>query len=130
MEGVYKVLSEYWFLDYYRVLKIRSNGKYLLSIDVYRRGFPFEPSYRECVMDDKYCLLYHEYPIDRVGIDGVERVVITGVKAGDRYETVNVRWVLSIDPGYDLIEEIFYRSWEVIGCRRPVDPWRDPCSGE
>ncbi len=129
MEKIYEVVSEYWFLQFYRVLKIKTDDKYFLSVDVYRPRYPFNPTSKTCVKDEEYCTLYYEYPVENIGIKGVEKIIVTGVKAKDKTETVNVRWILSIDPDYKLVEEIFYKSWEIIGCKPPSDPFSKECLG-
>ncbi len=127
LEEVYRVSSEYWFLDYYRVLKVRSNDKYVLSVDVYRRRYPFRPEEENCLEDGKYCIYYNRIDPGETGVKGVIDVIVTGIKAGKVVETVNVRWILDHDPQYSEIEEIFKKSWIIIGCRPPSDPWVDPC---
>lgn len=127
-------VSEYWFLDYYRVLVVDlGDGSRFISVDVYRRDWRFKDYDIECVGDGKYCLLYKtlkpdpsKYVLSRARI---ERIVVTGVKASDRYETVNVRWFVKGDLSYSDIEKIFYWSWELIGCQGPRDnPWYHGCS--
>ncbi len=124
---VYRVLSEYYFLDYYRVLKVRSGDRFVLSVDVYRRTYPFKPEKELCIDDGKYCILYHYIDPSTTNIGGVEEIRATGIKAGDIVETVNVRWILDHEPPIREIEKIFRESWRVIGCRAPEDPWSDPC---
>ncbi|MET1159652.1 MAG: hypothetical protein ABWW65_01700, partial [Thermoprotei archaeon] len=51
-------VSEYWFLDYYRVLVISENTHKVISVDVYRRKWIFEDYEEVCSHDNKYCLLY------------------------------------------------------------------------
>jgi hypothetical protein len=119
--------SEYIFQEYYRVVKAGSDGKYLLSVDVYRGKYPFQPDEKICVKGESDCILYtHLKPDD--SIPGVKDIIVTGVKTGDIMETINVRWILDHDPDYEEIEKIFYESWKIIGCKGPKDdPWHVGC---
>jgi hypothetical protein len=133
-ENTYENVSEYWFLDHYRVLVVKTNdNKYFVSVDVYRRKWPFNDFDDEiCVSDNKYCIVYKEIntPDKLDGLD-IDRVIVTGIRVGDHVETVNVRWVLRGGLKYSVIEEIFYRSWNLIGCGGPRnDPWFTHCPEE
>ncbi len=127
-------VSEYWFLDHYRVLIVDlGNGKKFLSVDVYRRNWLFKDYTSKCVAGDKYCLLYKELapdPNKHVLSNGrVSKIIVTGIKADDIYETINVRWFIEGNISYNDIEKIFYWSWELIGCVGPRDnPWYHNCT--
>lgn len=128
-------VSEYWFLDYYRVLLIDlDNNKKFLSVDVYRRNWVFRENYVEkCVADKKYCLLYKELKPDpdkySLTNGKVIKIIVTGIKAEEIYETINVRWVIEGNITYKDIEKIFYWSWKLIGCEGPRNnPWYHNCS--
>lgn len=121
-------VSEYWFMDYYRVVKTRTGDKYLVSVDVYRRNYEFGESEEICVKNGEYCILYARIDPSKTGIRDVYEIIVTGIKAGGILETVNVRWMLGHDPKYSEIEEIFYESWRLIGCKGPrKDPWDAGC---
>jgi len=126
-------VSEYWFHNYYRVLVIdRGDGLKILSVDVYRRGWFFDKYDSKCV-DQNYCLLYAyiDNPKTMLNKVVVEKIIVTGVKARDTYETINVRWFIRGDLTYSVVEEIFYASWELIGCRGPREnPWFHGCYSE
>ncbi|OYT40313.1 MAG: hypothetical protein B6U89_02510 [Desulfurococcales archaeon ex4484_58] len=127
-----EIVSEYWFHNYYRVLVVRLNKEsYLLSVDVYRNEWMFNDYEERCVSGKKYCLLYKKLE-ENINIESsdleVREVMITGVKAGDIYETINVRWIVVGKLRCNDIEKIFYRSWEIIGCKGPRDqPWYHNC---
>ncbi len=130
INGFNKV-SEYWFLNYYRVLAIDlGDDKYFLSVDVYRRKWLFKEYKIYCINGNNYCILYKSFeePSKINGVD-VEKIIVTGIKAGDIYETVNVRWIIHGKLSYQVIEKIFYESWKIIGCTGPRDnPWNHGCS--
>jgi hypothetical protein len=134
--NTYENVSEYWFLDHYRVLVVKTNdNKYFVSVDVYRRKWPFNDFDDEiCVSNNKYCIVYKEISeLDKLNdLDiNVDKIIITGVKVGDHVETVNVRWVLEGELKYSVVEGIFYKSWKLIGCGGPRDdPWFTNCPEE
>lgn len=121
-----EVVSEYWFMDYYRVLVVNLNGiRKFVSVDVYRPGWPFSEHEELCISSAACCLLYKELGaseyaslFDRVS---VEKIVVTGVKTNGSLETINVRWFIRGEPTYSDIEKIFRCSWELIGCKSPKD---------
>lgn len=124
MEGLESV-SEYWFHNYYRVLVIDSSSEYVVSVDVYRRGWLWSVDEESCLSDREYCLVYHRVDpavlSDKLGdlASLVRRVEIVGVKARGRVEAVNVRYFLSRDRvlKYSDIEKLFYISWDLVGAR-------------
>jgi len=129
-------VAEYWFANYYRVLVINlENGSKVLSVDVYRKAWLFGESEAQCIENNKYCLLYkvlepkpETYELKRAVI---EKIIVTGVKVGDIYETVNVRWFIRGELEAPEIEKIFYWSWEIIGCKGPREsPWYHGCQEE
>jgi len=117
-------ISEYWFHEYWRVLLIGSGDHLIVSVDVYRTGWFWNTDSMECLSDGKYCLLYHNVSrdeLDRVLGELSKYIVkaeIVGVKAGERFETVNVRYTVSRDREltYNDISDLFYSSWKLIGC--------------
>jgi hypothetical protein len=126
-------ITEYWFLDYYRVLVVELGGdEKLVSVDVYRRGWLYEDYEYECVSNNRYCILYKDLePIDKYSLPtaSIEKITVTGIKALDQYEIVNVRWFIRGKLVYRDVENIFYWSWELIGCKGPRDnPWYHNCN--
>ena len=126
-------ISEYWFLDHYRAIKIEEDNKIILSVDVYRKKWPFEKADEsKCI--DNYCLIYKFLENKQLeSLEGIEvdKIIVTGIKAGDIYETINVRWILRGKLKFNDIEKIFYESWKIIGCGGPVDdPWITNCPEE
>lgn len=122
-------VSEYWFLKYYRVLVIEEpSGLKVVSVDVYAPQAPRAlggGSSTICIGDSRYCIVYTA--VDRSILERVygglaERIrsaSIVSIKAGERVETVNVRYVIEGDIGYKEAESLFYGSWRIIGCRPP-----------
>ncbi|WFO75423.1 hypothetical protein J4526_00525 [Desulfurococcaceae archaeon MEX13E-LK6-19] len=119
-------VSEYWFLRYYRVLIIEENGKKTVSVDVYKKGFVHKITSEKCLENKEYCILYSE--IDKkdylkiLGEDlanKIEKTIVVGVKAKNKTETVNVRYIINGELTYNDIERLFYKSWEIIGCNAP-----------
>ncbi len=129
MMSVLENVSEYWFHNYYRVLVVKTGSSYLVSVDVYRKGWIWSIDDRECVCNGEYCLLYHRVSREELAsIDGLEDVIdrvveafIVGVKARDRLETVNVRYRIegSSPLKYSDIEKIFYASWSLTKTNPP-----------
>lgn len=117
---------EKWFHKYYRVLIVNIGDEKLVSVDVYVNKWPFNIDRKECVDGEKYCLLYKIID-DRDDIarffgdlsSKIVRVEVTGVKARDRYETVNIRYVIRGELCDKEIEELFYKSWRLVGVGAP-----------
>ncbi len=132
--NTYENVSEYWLLDHYRVLVVKTGkDKYFVSVDVYRRKWPFNGFDDEiCVSSNKYCIVYKEISdLGKLDDLDIDKAIVTGVKIGDRVETVNVRWVLKGALKYSVVESIFYESWKLIGCGGPRgDPWFTNCPEE
>jgi len=117
-------ISEYWFHDYWRVLVIELSDRLIISVDVYRDTWLWNTDSIECIDDKNYCILYYKVSKDELNkvfgelskyfIDAE----IVGIKAKDRFETVNVRYKVSGDKKltYNDISELFYKSWILIGC--------------
>ncbi len=124
-------VSEYWFLDHYRIIVARlASGKYLLSVDVYRRNWVFEKYDQVCIKN--YCLLYAEIDPSKYDLadKGVSKIIVTGLKYDGHKETINVRYIMDQQPTYPLIERLFYQSWRIIGCGQPVSAWETRCPEE
>ena len=130
MEKIMEVISEYWFFDHYRVLVIKEpNNKYIVSVDVYRKGWNFEVNEEVCVSQNRYCLIYCTIdPSKHNIVDGIAKIVITGIKTNHGLETVDVRYIMNRSPTYSDIEKMFYYSWKLIGCEGPKDSaWDTRC---
>lgn len=120
-------VNEYWFLKYYRVLVIEEDDKKIVSVDVYKKDFTVTSNtVLKCIDDKNYCIMYRELsmPEYRNVIpsslrDKVKKVVVVGVKAKDKLETINVRYVVHGDLKYSDVEELFYTSWKLIKCSPP-----------
>ena len=120
-------VSEYWFLEFYRVLVTRIDNENYVSVDVYREEWPWslDGSTKICVKDEEYCLLYHVIDRDLVNkvfdklAENIVKVEAVGVKTGDKLETVNVRYIIRGELKYNDIEQLFYNSWKLIGCSPP-----------
>jgi len=127
-------IVEFWFLNHYRVLAIATSKDYVvLSVDVYRKNWLFSDYESVCVAGEEYCLLYKILAPDTskhvLSKGVVEKIVVTGVKAGSVYETVNVRWFIRGSVELGEVEKIFYWSWELVGCMGPRNtPWYHGCS--
>ena len=119
-------VSEYWFLRYYRVLVIAENSKKTVSVDVYKKGFNHVTTSEKCLENKEYCILYSEIDkkdyFELFGKDlgnKIEKIIIVGIKAKDKTETVNVRYIVNGELTYNDIGKLFYKSWEIIGCNPP-----------
>jgi len=125
MEG----FREYWFYNYYRAVLVSSGDVIVVSIDVYRRSWVFNDYRMICVKDNEYCLLYAELKdgLDKYVLDNgvVDRVVVTGVKARDVYETINVKWFVKGVLNDSDVEKLFKYSWMIIGCSVPTGSLND-----
>ncbi len=124
-------ISEYWFHSYYRVMVIELEEYYVVSVDVYRDNWLWSIDNELCINDKEYCLVYH-YPhaseLKRLYgelADYIQNCEIVGVRAKSRVEVVNVRYSISKEKPltYNNIEQLFYKSWELIGCsiKEPED---------
>jgi len=117
-------ISEYWFHDYWRVLIIELSNRTIVSVDVYRDGWFWNTDSMKCIDVENYCILYHKVSMDELSRVFGElskyfiSVEVVGIKAKDRLETVNVRYMVSGDKKltYNDISELFYKSWILIGC--------------
>ncbi len=112
------LVEEYWFDEHYRVYKIRlREGKTVLSIDVYREGYPLQPE--DTMSLGQASLLYSHLDPGKLGVPGVEKVEVVGLEVPGRRETISVRVYLDRDPGPGEVEEIYRRA------RRIVEGWVD-----
>ncbi|ABN69838.1 hypothetical protein Smar_0736 [Staphylothermus marinus F1] len=130
-ESIYEKVSEYWFLDHYRVLFVKVDEKTtVVSVDVYRRRWPFDNYDEEiCVSENKYCIVYKNIDNHREHINAdIEKIVVAGIKTPEGIETVNVRWFITGNISFKDAEKLFYESWKLIGCKGPKnDPWHTYC---
>lgn len=109
-------IEEHYFDEYYRVVVLEDASKYVVSVDVYKPSWEFS-DYRS-VCADSVCLLVKELlPSEvslRVDVQGVERVVVLGVKTGDRFETINVKWFVRSKPTAEDIRQLYEHSWRML----------------
>lgn len=122
---------EYWFSKHYRVTVVKnSDGSFLASVDVYRRGWFFNNYEELCLGDGRACLIYkvisnYDFSFSNVRID---KAIVTGVKTGDSMETVNVRWIGYGDVNEETAKRFFEESWRLIKCEPPSPgTWRFKC---
>ncbi len=107
------LVEEYWFDEYYRVYKLRlRDGKIVLTIDVYREGFPLEPEDRLSL--GQVSLLYSDLSPNVLGLPGIDRVELVGLEVPGRRETIGVRVYMSRDPGPGEVEEIYRRARKAV----------------
>lgn len=107
------MVEEYWFDEHYRVYKLRlRDGRIVLTIDVYREGFPLEP--RSSLGLGKVSLLYSDLDPGILGLPGIGRVELVGLEVPGRRETIGVRVYMSRDPGPGEVEEIYRRARSLV----------------
>jgi len=105
--------EELYFDEFYRVLVLRDESGYLVSVDVYAKKNSFEYSNRICI--DKVCLLVKELETPREVLHGVIKVLIVAVKVHDNpVEVVSVKWILDHKPSREEIEELYKASWRLL----------------
>ncbi|MEZ0394224.1 MAG: hypothetical protein ABWK00_04175 [Desulfurococcaceae archaeon] len=118
-------VREYWFSRYYHTLLVRAGERYVVIVDVYRRGWRFGETSRECVADGNVCLIYYRASPGDLGLgelaDGAIEVEIVGLLSGEGAETISVRWYLPSKPNESEVERLFELSWRLVGCERPRD---------
>jgi len=107
------LVEEYWFDEYYRVYKLRlRDGKIVLTIDVYREGFPLEPGDRLSL--GQVSLLYSDLDPGVLGLPGVKKVELVGLEVPGRRETIGVRVYMKRDPGPGKVEEIYRKARSLV----------------
>ena len=106
-------LEEYYFDNFYRVLVVRENEKYVVSVDVYYNEWKRIDQKEVCV--ENTCLLVKEVDPNDVKalFQSVEKIFIIGVKVNDKLETVNVKWVFNSKPSREVMEKIYKYSWKI-----------------
>lgn len=104
-------LEEYYFDDYYRVLVMRDENKYVVSVDVYHAKWEY-PDYEDLCIEN-VCLLVKEIVPRETSIRGVEKVIVIGVKVKDKYETIGVKWTIDHKPSSDEVYNIYRESWDI-----------------
>ncbi|MEM0001143.1 MAG: hypothetical protein QXH02_06915 [Desulfurococcaceae archaeon] len=107
------VLEEYYFDDYYRVLVINEDGRYVVSVDVYYANWEYSEHRELCI--EEVCLLVKEIAPSqvKVSVDGVVKVLVIGTRVGGRYETINVKWIMVRKPSSSEISSIYMDSWNI-----------------
>ncbi|MEM4718182.1 MAG: hypothetical protein QXE81_05430 [Desulfurococcaceae archaeon] len=105
-------VEEYFFDNYYRVLVLPEDGKFIVSVDVYITQWNQSDQREICI--ENTCLLVKEINNFSPGIDQrVEKIIVIGVRVAGRDETINVKWILSGKPGFLDIEKLYKYSWLV-----------------
>jgi len=107
-------VEEYYFNEYYRVLVIKDEEGYVVSVDVYESKWSHS-NYKSTCIDDT-CLLAKEVEAGdlELNISGVRKLVIIGVKVGNKAEVISVKWILNHKPSYEELETIFKKSWQLV----------------
>lgn len=108
------VLEEYYFDDYYRVLVINEEGKYVVSVDVYYANWRYSEHRELCI--EEVCLLVKEITPSQVkaNVDGVMKIMVIGTKVKDKHETINVKWIMNRKPSSNEILGIYRDSWNIV----------------
>lgn len=103
-------IEEYFFDNFYRVLVIPEDGKFIVSVDVYIAYWNHTNPREICI--ENTCLLVKEISNISLGMDlSVEKIVVIGVRVSGKDETINVKWVLNRKPGFQDIERLYKYSW-------------------
>lgn len=107
------VLEEYYFDDYYRVLVINEEGKYVVSVDVYYANWKYSEHRELCV--EEVCLLIKEIAPSqvKVNMDGVVKIIVIGTRVKGKHETINVKWIMNRKPSINEVSSIYRESWNI-----------------
>jgi hypothetical protein len=114
---------EYYLSDYYRVVVIREGEGFLVSVDVYRKGWFFKDHEEKCVGDGKVCLMFKQLLPTSLSneLSGItEKIIVEGIRVSGIEETISVKWFLKRRPDYEDVLRIFNTSWGLIRCHPPV----------
>ena len=116
-------VEEHWFHKYYRVLVADDGDAYLVSIDVYRRGWDWGVDDEICIGEKNTCILYNRISREelRRELGGLAEHIYeayrVGLRVGSRLETINIRARIKRKPGPGELEKLFYAAWRLAGCR-------------
>lgn len=113
---------EFWFSKHYRVVITRNNdGSFLASVDIYRKKWLFNDYEELCLESSNTCLIYKVITeLDQVFQNvKIEKAIVTGVKIGDSFETINVRWIGWGEVNEDVAKRLFEESWKIVRCEPP-----------
>lgn len=105
-------VEEYYFDDYYRVVILRENGSYVVSVDVYSSDWIFKSFESICV--ENVCMLVKRLKDIPTEVNGVSEIIIIGVRVKDKLETINVKWVMDHKPSREELERVYRSSWQLI----------------
>lgn len=112
--GTVNILEEYYFDEYYRVLVMGEENKYVVSVDVYYASWKYS-EYRELCVGEVCLLVKDILPSEvKVSISGVEKISVIGVKVKDKCETINVKWIMNRKPTNEEISSIYKDSWSIV----------------
>lgn len=107
------LVKEIFIDNYYRVLVVREKTSYVVSVDVYYVGWRFHDYRETCV--DNVCILIAEAPVPSINGLSIRRVLVVGVKAGGRVETINVKWFVDREPSEEELYSLYKYSWIIAG---------------
>lgn len=115
-------VAEYYFSDYYRVVVIGEDNLFIVSVDVYRKGWLFSGFEEKCVSNGLVCARFKtlenpSLPEDLSSI--TEKVIVEGIKASGAEETISVKWLLNRKPTLEEVSRIHELSWRLIKCQPP-----------
>ncbi|MEM4490547.1 MAG: hypothetical protein QXK41_05245 [Desulfurococcaceae archaeon] len=113
IEGINNGMEEYYFDNFYRVVLLRDDEKYVVSVDVYYAGWKYDDQRKICV--ENTCLIIKEIDPSEtsISLQDVERIFVIGVKVDNKFETINVKWILKSKPCREVIETIYKFSWKL-----------------
>lgn len=109
---LHNYVREVFFDNYYRVLVVHGGSEYTVSVDVYHVGWIFTDYRERCI--DNICLLIAEAPIPHIEGLVVKRVLVIGIRVGERAETINVKWFIDKNPTTEDLERIYKYSWMIV----------------
>ncbi|QOR94857.1 hypothetical protein IMZ38_02765 [Thermosphaera chiliense] len=125
------MVFEYYFSDYYRVIVFREGENFIVSVDVYRKGWPFKDYEEKCVAEGQVCLLFKTIsPAQLPGepLLSVEKIIVEGVRVSGVEETISVKWFFKGELGQEEVSKVFNASWSLIKCQPPLkDPFNINC---
>jgi hypothetical protein len=102
---------EQYFDNFYRVVVVRDNGEYVVSVDVYYVGWTYGDHREVCI--ENTCLLMKELDasILRVNPCKSRKIIVIGTRLGSKAETINIKWICSEKPSGRELEELYRLSW-------------------
>jgi len=117
------MVFEYYFSDYYRVIVFREGENFIVSVDVYRKGWPFKDYEEKCVSGGEVCLLFKTVPPAQLPGEPpllAEKIIVEGVRVSGVEETISVKWFFKGELGQEDVSKVFNASWSLIKCQPPL----------